>query len=106
MIHTFLITYEMAKLNSAPGFARAKVHFDRAVSLCGGKLAGPYVNYAKNVLVFQKNKVEFQSMLNQALKEDLNTSPDDRQLNLVTERRARWLLTRSDKLFSAVTGSF
>jgi hypothetical protein len=45
-------------------------------------------------------------MLNQALKEDLNTSPDDRQLNLVTERRARWLLTRSDKLFSAVTGSF
>ncbi len=100
VIHTFLITYEMSRLNPASDrVARAKQHFDRSVALCSGKLAGPYVNYAENVLVFQKNKPEFQNMLNQALKVDLNKSPTDRQLNLVMQRRARWLLSRADKLF-------
>ena len=73
------------------------------IALCGGKLAGPYVGYAENVLVSQKNKAEFQSMLNVALKVDLNKSPDNRQLNLVMQRRARWLLSRTDKLFPPST---
>ena len=104
VIHTFLITYEMSKLNPAPDrAARAKTHFDRSIALCGGKLAGPYVGYAENVLVFQKNKAEFQNMLNVALKVDLNKSPDNRQLNLVMQRRARWLLSRIDKLFPPTT---
>ncbi len=100
VIHTFLITYEMSRLNPAPDrVERAKAHFDRSVALCAGKLAGPYVGYAENVLVFQKNKVEFLSMLNTAIKVDLNKSPENRQLNLVMQRRARWLLSRTDKLF-------
>jgi len=42
-------------------------------------------------------------MLNVAVKVDLNKSPENRQLNLVMQRRARWLLSRTDKLFPPVT---
>lgn len=99
-IHGFLITYEMSRLNPKPDrFAIAKAHFDRNMELSMGHQAGPLVSYAENVLVAQKNKVEFQEMLNRALKVDVNTWPEHRQLNMVMQRRARWLLSRTDKLF-------
>jgi predicted anti-sigma-YlaC factor YlaD len=99
-VHTFMITYEMARLSSkGDRAARAKEHFDRAVELGGGHQAGPLVAYAENVLVAQKNKTEFQNMLRQALRMDINKSPENRQLNLAVQRRARWLLSRTDKLF-------
>ena len=101
--HTFLITYEMARLSGKGDLTaraeRAKEHFDRAIALGGGHQAGPLVAYAENVLVPQKNKVEFQNMLRQALRVDLNASPENRQLNLAVQRRARWLLSRTDRLF-------
>jgi predicted anti-sigma-YlaC factor YlaD len=101
-VHTFLITYEMSRLNAKPDrAARAKEHFDRAVVLGGGHQAGPLVAYAENVLVAQKNKTEFQNMLRQALRVDINASPENRELNLASQRRARWLLSRADKLFPA-----
>jgi predicted anti-sigma-YlaC factor YlaD len=101
-VHTFLITYEMARLNAKPDrAARAKEHFDRAMALGGGHQAGPLVAYAENVLVAQKNKAEFQSMLREALRIDVNKSPENRELNLTEQRRARWLLSRTDKLFPA-----
>ena len=98
--HTFMITYEMSRLNAKPDrLALAKAHFDRAVALGGGHQAGPLVAYAENVLVAQKNKIEFQNMLRQALRLDINASPANRELNLAVQRRARWLLSRTDKLF-------
>lgn len=98
--HTFMITYEMSRLNAkGDRAALAKEHFDRAVALGGGHQAGPLVAYAENVLVAQKNKTEFQTMLRQALRLDINASPSNRELNLAVQRRARWLLSRTDKLF-------
>jgi predicted anti-sigma-YlaC factor YlaD len=99
-VHTFMITYEMARLGGkGDRAARAKEHFDRAVALGGGHQAGPLVSYAENVLVAQKNKAEFQNMLRQALRMDLNASPEHRELNMAVQRRARWLLSRTEKLF-------
>jgi predicted anti-sigma-YlaC factor YlaD len=101
-VHTFMVTYEMSRLNAkADKAARAKEHFDRAVALGGGHQAGPLVAYAEFVLVAQKNKTEFQNMLRQALRLDINASPANRELNLAVQRRARWLLSRTDKLFPA-----
>ncbi len=99
-MHGFLITYEMSRLNPKPDrIAIAKAHFERNIELAKGHQAGPYVTYAENVLVAQKDKAGFQQMLQQALKIDPNTWPEHRQLNLVMQRRARWLLSRTDKLF-------
>jgi predicted anti-sigma-YlaC factor YlaD len=71
------------------------------MALGEGHQAGPLVAYAENVLVAQKNKTEFQTMLRQALRVDINKSPENRELNLAEQRRARWLLSRTDKLFPA-----
>ena len=62
--------------------ALAKAHFDRAMALGGGHQAGPLVAYAESVLVAQKDKTGFQNMLRQALRVDINKSPENRELNL------------------------
>lgn len=38
-------------------------------------------------------------MLDKALAVDVNAEPEWRVLNLVVQKRARWLLSRTDKLF-------
>ncbi|HLX45615.1 MAG TPA: TRAP transporter TatT component family protein [Bryobacteraceae bacterium] len=99
-IHGFLITYEMSRLKPKPDrFEIAKAHFDRNMALAADHQAGPMVTYAESVLVAQKDKAGFQEMLNRALRVDVNKWPEHRQLNLVMQRRARWLLSRTDKLF-------
>ncbi len=99
-IHGFLITYEMSRLNPKPNrFEIAKEHFDRNMALAADHQAGPLVTYAESVLVAQKDKAGFQEMLRRALRVDVNKWPEHRQLNLVMQRRARWLLSRTDKLF-------
>jgi len=100
VIHQFLIAYEMSRLNPKPDrFAIAKAHFDRNMALAQDHQAGPLVIYAENVLVAQKDRAGFEDMLRRALRVDVNKWPEHRQLNLVMQRRARWLLTRTDKLF-------
>ena len=101
-IHGFYVTYEMAKLSAkADKAAKAKQHFDRAMELGGGRQAGPLVAYAESVLVPAKNRAEFETTLQQAIKVDVNAAPDYRVLNLIMQRRARLLLSRADKLFPA-----
>lgn len=99
-IHGFLITYESSRLAGEGEFTeRSRKHFQRAMELSGGKLAGPLVALAETVSVHQQNRKEFQSLLEQALAIDVNSKPEWRLNNLVTQRRARWLLKRTDQLF-------
>jgi predicted anti-sigma-YlaC factor YlaD len=100
-IHSFLISYEMARPGGAgDAAARARQHFDRAVALSGSQLASPFVAFAEQVSVQQQNKVEFVSLLNRALAINPDARPEWRLENLVMQRRARWLLSREDELFA------
>ncbi len=101
-IHTFLISYEMARpgLSAAEREQRARRHFERAVELSGGKLAGPLVAYAEAVCVQKQQRAEFEKLLQQALSIDVDQAPESRLANLVMQRRARWLLSRTDELFA------
>jgi predicted anti-sigma-YlaC factor YlaD len=101
-IHTFLISYEMARPGSKPGdaVASARQHFDRAMELSGGQLASPLVAYAGAVCVQKQQKAEFDRLLKQALAIDVDRKPDWRLTNLVMQRRAQWLLSREDELFA------
>jgi len=99
-IHSFLISYELVRQGAhGDPNARARAHFDRAVSLTGGQLAGPYVALAEGVSVGRQDRGEFESLLHQALAIDPNARPEWRLANLVVQRRARWLLSRADQLF-------
>jgi predicted anti-sigma-YlaC factor YlaD len=99
-IHSFLISYEMSR----PGgvgepAARSRQHFDRAMALSGGDLAGPLVSFAESVSVQTQDLKGFESLLNQAMAINADAKPEWRLMNLVTQRRAKWLLTRTDQLF-------
>jgi len=99
-IHSFLIAYEMSR-QGAQGNpeARARFHFDRAIALSEGNSAGPLVTLAEAVAVQKQDVKEFELLLNRALAIDPNVNPDSRLLNLVMQRRARWLLSQKDELF-------
>ena len=99
-IHSYLITYEMSR-QGAEGdpAARSRKHFERALQLGGGHLAGPLVSYAEAVSVQKQDAAEFSSLLNQALAINPDEKPEWRLSNLIMQRRARWLLLKTDELF-------
>lgn len=99
-IHAFLISYEPSR-QGAEGdpYQRARVHFERAVSLSDSQLAGPFVAYAEAVDVNRQDRAEFEAMLQKALSIDPDARKEWRLANLIMQRRARWLLGRADDLF-------
>jgi len=99
-IHTFLVTYEMSRQGAAGDpAARARAHFERAMALAGGTSAAPLVALAEAVAIRHQNVKEFESLLGRALAMNPDANPDTRLLNLVMQRRARWLLSRKAELF-------
>jgi len=99
-IHGFLINYEQARQGGVGEAAvRSKKHYDRAIELSEGKLASPYVSYAEAVSVIKQDRKEFESLLKRALDVDPNARPEWKLENLVMQRRAKWLLARTDELF-------
>ena len=99
-IHGFLITYESVRRTANGDFAvRSRKHFERAVELTSGQSAAPYVALATTVSVSKQDSAEFESLLKKALAVNPDARPEWRLMNLVMQRRARWLLSREDELF-------
>jgi predicted anti-sigma-YlaC factor YlaD len=99
-IHSFLIPYEMTRKGGVGDASqRARLHFARAMELNGGQIAGPLVSLAESVSVQKQDRKEFQSLLQRALAIDVKGKPESRLVNLVMQRRARWLLSCQDELF-------
>jgi len=99
-IHAFLIPFEMARPGAAGDPAeRARRHFERAMALNGGGQAGPLVSLAEAVTVVKQDRKEFRDLLEKALAIDPGLHPEWRVANLLMQRRARWLLARTDELF-------
>jgi len=99
-IHTFLITYEMSR-EGAPGDPadRARYHFARALELSQGRLASPWVALAESVSLQEQRVDEFDRLLGEALAIDPDAHPEFRLMNLIMQRRARWLLSQREELF-------
>jgi predicted anti-sigma-YlaC factor YlaD len=99
-LHSFLIGYEFSR-QGAEGDpeARARAHFQRALELSQGRQAGPLVALAEAVCIQKQQAAEFQALLERALAIDPDEHPPTRLVNLIMQRRARWLLSRMDDLF-------
>ena len=99
-IHAFLITYEMSRPGIANDSAeRSRQHFEQAMVLSSNRQVGPLVSLAESVALKRQNRKEFESLLKQALAINAEANPEFRLVNLVMQRRARWLLSRIDELF-------
>ena len=100
-IHTFLIGFESVRQGVAGDPAvRAREHFTRAMQLSAGMDAGPLLALAEAVCVPQQRRTEFERLLKQALQVDTDRANGNRLANLVAQRRARWLLSRTEHLFT------
>jgi predicted anti-sigma-YlaC factor YlaD len=99
-IHGFMINYEMSRqgLSGNPA-ERARKHFERAVELTHGQQAGPFVSYAEAVCVEQQDAKQFEELLKRALAINPDEHPESRLVNLIMQRRARWLLSKEQDLF-------
>ena len=78
----------------------AKDHFDRALSLSHDKKLSPLVTYAEAVCVDAQDKKEFSRLLDKVLAFDVDSDPDHRLVNILSQRRARWLMSRIADLFA------
>jgi len=100
-IHTFLISFEANRAHrSGDPAVPARKHFERAVQLTNGQQAAPFVALAESVAVTQQDRAQFEKLLKQALAIDVDARPQWRLANVVMQRRARWLLSRTDQLFA------
>jgi predicted anti-sigma-YlaC factor YlaD len=105
-IHTFLITYEMSREGALGAPAdRARHHFTRALELSQGRLASPWVALAEAVSLQEQRLEEFDRLLGQALAIDPDAYPEFRLMNLIIQRRARWLLSQREDLFLMSEGA-
>jgi predicted anti-sigma-YlaC factor YlaD len=99
-LHSYFITSEMSRSGgSGDPAARSRQHFERALALSGGQQAGPMVSFAEAVCVQKQDLQQFESLLRQVLAINPDLKPEWRLANLVMQRRAKWLLSRTDQLF-------
>jgi predicted anti-sigma-YlaC factor YlaD len=99
-IHGFLINYEMSRQGAQGEPAeRARKHFERALALSRGQQAGPLVTFAEAVCVEKQDAKQFDELLTRALAVNPDAHPESRLVNLVIQRRARWLLSKKEDLF-------
>jgi predicted anti-sigma-YlaC factor YlaD len=100
-IHSFLVTYEMARPDVVGSFddrvTSAREHFDRAIALSQGKASGPYVSWAESVCLPEEDRGCFEEMLRAAMKINPDDDPATRLVNTIFQRRAAWLLANVDR---------
>jgi len=99
-IHSFLITYEMARQGASGDPAeRSRKHFERAIALSRSQQAAPFVSFAEAVCVQKQDLKQFHALLQRALEINPDLHPEYRLVNLIMQRRAKWLLAKRDDLF-------
>jgi len=80
--------------------AKAEKHFKLALEKTRGLAAGPYVSYAKSICVPAQDYDAFRENLEKALAIDPNEDPSMRLINIISQKKARYLLDTDYEYFS------
>jgi len=93
----FFIAYEAGR----PGgdLQAARKHYQRALTLSGGRRASVYLALAESVAVQEQDVAEFRRLIAAALAVDPDTAPELRLVNTMARRRAQWLESRLSDIF-------
>ncbi|GBU27859.1 hypothetical protein R84B8_01402 [Treponema sp. R8-4-B8] len=79
---------------------KAEYHYKLALEKTGGNSAGAYVSYAQSVCVPAQNYNSFKDCLEKAIAIDPNKNTSTRLVNIISQRKARWLLDNAWVYFS------
>lgn len=99
-VHNFYILY----YGSLPDYMggsldKARDHFRLAVEAAGSRDLSPFLSLASTVDIKEQNAAEFKSLLGRVLAFDPDSDPDTRLVNILNQRKARWLLDHLDDFF-------
>ena len=97
ILYELLVIYESQRFGGSP--EKAREYYRRALELSRETRASTWVLWAENFSVPDQNVVEFKDLLDKVLAFDVDKHPKDRLLNILAQRRARWLMGRVDELF-------
>jgi hypothetical protein len=100
-IDDFYVLY-YASMPEGMGGDKSKVdtHFQLALQKSGGALASPYVSYAQAVAVPAQDYELFKANLEKALAVDVDEDPANRLVNILAQRKARFLLASAVYYFA------
>ena len=96
----FVIFYSSLPEMMGGDLERAEYHYKLALEKTGGNSAGAYVSYAQSISVPAQDYDTFRDCLEKALAIDPNADVSTRLVNIITQRKARWLLENAWTLFS------
>ena len=100
-IDDFYILYYASLPESMGGDkAKAKEHFRLALLKTKGLSAGPYISYAVTICVQAQDYASFKDSLEKALAIDPDENPSGRLVNIIAQRKARFLLDNAGDYFS------
>jgi len=99
-LDAFFVTY----YGSLPAYmggdaAKARGHFAKAQALAGDSDTSALMALATTVSVNEQNAAEFKKLLGQVLEFDPDKHPATRLVNILNQRKARWLLAHIDDFF-------
>jgi predicted anti-sigma-YlaC factor YlaD len=80
---------------------RARGHFQKALALSRGLSAGTYLSLASSVSVKNQDAAEFRDLLTKALAVNVDADPKNRLQNIISQRKARWMLDHIGDFFLA-----
>ncbi|MGZ6144156.1 MAG: TRAP transporter TatT component family protein [Myxococcales bacterium] len=99
-LHEFALTFDPARPEGTTP-ERQKAHFERARQLAEGTKISPLVAYAQAVSGPAQDKKEYEALLKEAAAFDVDQpkARNNRLANVLTQRRARYLLKHEDDVF-------
>ena len=74
-------------------------YFEKALQLSDSLDASIYVGYAESIHKPNQEKKEFEEKLNFVIEMDINKNKNNKINNLISKRRAKWLLSKTNDYF-------
>ena len=100
-LHEFAIAFDRARPEGTT-LEKQRTHFERARELQKGKKISALVTYAEAVAGPAQDRRQFEALLKEALRFDVNQpqARDERLENIISQRRAQFLLTHESDILS------
>ncbi|MBN1412785.1 MAG: TRAP transporter TatT component family protein [Spirochaetales bacterium] len=102
-VHDILISY-FGSLPPEMGGSeqKARENFLKAVEMSKGKRSSPYLSLATSVCINNQYLDEFIELLTKVTDMDVNESPENRLMNTLNQRKAKWLLEHKNEYFLVI----
>jgi len=95
----FIILYASLPESMGGDSERAEYHYRKALERTNGNSAGAYVSYAQLVCVPAEDYDTFKDCLEKAIAIDPDKNPSSRLVNVINQKKARWLLDNAWTFF-------